>query len=91
MNNGRTASAQEEYLAKNPTKATDFFTADPELWDAQAVQHDLLIEMSGQSDLRKYFEDPRYIKITWKTFNIDQVIEFLKSSSVDPNYIKLLN
>lgn len=57
LNNGRTASAQEEYLAKNPSIPADFFTADPELLTVQATQHEILTEMSGQQDLRKFFEN----------------------------------
>lgn len=62
LENGRTASAQEEYLAKNPAVAKDIFTADPELWTAQAAQHKLLIEMGKQSELQQFFEDEKNIQ-----------------------------
>lgn len=58
LENGRTASAQVEYLAKNPNARVDLFTGDPELWDAQGVQHSLLLSQADKSDLRKFFEDP---------------------------------
>ena len=40
--NGRTASAQEEWLAKHPDKQEDFFRQDPESDEVQRVQHELL-------------------------------------------------
>lgn len=57
MANGRTASLQAEYLARNPTKKSDIFSGDPELWEAQEVQHELLLKLAKQSDLRRYFEE----------------------------------
>lgn len=57
MANGRTASLQSEYLAKNPKAASDLFSGDPELWEAQESQHRLLLQLAKQADLRKYFED----------------------------------
>ncbi len=57
MANGRTASLQSEHLAKNPTARTNLFSGDAELWDAQEAQHDLLLQLSKQADLQKYFED----------------------------------
>lgn len=57
MANGRTASLQEEYLARNPTAKADLFAGDAELWDSQEVQHGLLLKVAKQSELRKYFED----------------------------------
>ncbi|HTU34513.1 MAG TPA: hypothetical protein VMF66_11990 [Candidatus Acidoferrum sp.] len=57
MANGRTASLQAEYLATNPKARADMFSGDPELWDAQEVQHELLLKLGKQSDLQKYFED----------------------------------
>lgn len=57
MANGRTASLQAEYLARNPTAKADLFSGDAELWDSQEVQHGLLLQVAKQSDLRKYFED----------------------------------
>jgi hypothetical protein len=57
MANGRTASLQAEYLATNPKSRPDLFFGDPELWEAQEVQHSLLLKLGKQSDLQKYFED----------------------------------
>lgn len=57
LENGRTASAQVEYLAKNPGETVDLFTVDAELWKVQEVQHNLLLKLAEKSDLRKYFED----------------------------------
>lgn len=57
MANGRTASLQAEFLARNPTAQLDLFAGDAELWDSQEAQHGLLLQVAKQSDLRKYFED----------------------------------
>jgi hypothetical protein len=55
--NGRTASLQAEYLATTPKARPDIFSGDSELWEAQEIQHQLLLKLSKQSDLQKYFED----------------------------------
>lgn len=52
LENGRTASAQVEYLARNPGETADFFTLDAELWRVQEVQHNLLLKLAEKSDLR---------------------------------------
>ena len=57
MSNGRTASLQVEHLARNPKLRADLFSGDPELWDAQAAQHELLLKLSKQGDLAGYFAD----------------------------------
>ncbi len=57
LENGRTASAQVEYLAKNITVRADLFLGDAELWDSQEAQHNLLLKLAEKSDLRKYFEN----------------------------------
>lgn len=57
MENGRTASLQAEHLAREPAMRRDLFSGDPELWDAQEAQHRLLLQLSKQSELNKYFED----------------------------------
>lgn len=57
MENGRTSSAQVEYLAKHKDSRKDLFSGDPELLDAQEAQHQLLLKLAGKSDLRKKFED----------------------------------
>lgn len=58
LENGRTISLQSEHMATKPTVRRDLFTGDPEMWDAQEEQHRLLLKLSRQSDLEKYFEDP---------------------------------
>lgn len=58
LRNGRTASVQVEHLARNPNARRDLFSGDPELWDAQEAQHNLLLQLSRQSDLDKYFAEP---------------------------------
>jgi hypothetical protein len=58
MENGRTASAQVEWLAKHVDKPRNFFKEDPELWDVQETQHELLLRLVERSILRKYFENP---------------------------------
>ena len=62
LENGRTSSAQDEYLARNDQVAKDLFTADPELWEAQEIQHKLLLDMAKISDLQQYFEDEKNIQ-----------------------------
>ena len=57
LENGRTSAAQLEYLAKHPEIASDIFTKDPESEVAQALQHDILKMMVGESGLFDYFED----------------------------------
>jgi hypothetical protein len=63
MANGRTASLQSEYLAKNPAARPDLFSGDAELWDAQETQHILLLQLAKQSDLQQYFEDISNIQV----------------------------
>jgi hypothetical protein len=57
LENGRTSSFQSEYLAKNAAARRDLFSGDAELWDAQEVQHQILLELAKQEDLQKYFEN----------------------------------
>ncbi len=58
--NGRTQAAQEEIRRREPRRAVqDFFTRDPELTDAQRVQHELLKKLVDNTPLRAYFRDPR--------------------------------
>jgi hypothetical protein len=63
MANGRTASLQSEFLAKNPKARRDLFSGDPELWDAQEAQHGLLLNLARQADLREYFEDASHQQV----------------------------
>ena len=63
LENGRTASSQSEYLARNKKAPRDLFSGDPELWTTQEAQHKLLLDLSRQSDLRQYFEDTRNIQV----------------------------
>jgi hypothetical protein len=57
LSNGRTASAQEEYLAKHPERPKDFFEKDPELLEVQEIQHQLLLPLAKQADLLETFKD----------------------------------
>lgn len=63
MVNGRTASLQVEHLALNVDLRSDLFTGDPEMWDAQEVQHELLLKLGRLSDLDGYFEDPAHKQV----------------------------
>jgi hypothetical protein len=56
MLNGRTASAQEEWLAKHPDKPEDFFQQDPESDEVQRVQHELLSKLVSGAGLLTYFK-----------------------------------
>lgn len=57
LENGRTAAAQIEYLAKHPKIETDVFTKDPEFDTAQEIQHGLLKEMVNEGGLFDYFKE----------------------------------
>lgn len=56
MLNGRTASAQEEWLAKHPDKPADFFRQDPESNEVQRVQYELLGKLVSGAGLLTYFK-----------------------------------
>ena len=58
MSNGRTASLQQEHLARNPALTKGFFRADPELDTVQMVQHGLLLEVIEDEGLLKFFSNP---------------------------------
>jgi hypothetical protein len=55
--NGRTSSAQVEFLAVNPSLRADLFSGDPELLDAQEVQHMILKTLAEKADLFETFRD----------------------------------
>lgn len=55
--NGRTVSLQEEYMARHSDARSDLFNGDPELLDAQEVQHTLLLSLADQADLYNFFKD----------------------------------
>lgn len=55
--NGRTSSAQQEYLADHPDLPEDFFSRDSESLEAQKVQHELLWKMVQGKNLLSYFKD----------------------------------
>ncbi len=55
--NGRTASLQEQWLAANTDKGPDFFISDPELDAVQEVQHQLLLSLVKDAELKDFFKD----------------------------------
>lgn len=57
LQNGRTSSAQKEWLATHKDKQPDFFDADPELQEAQIEQHKLLLKLSTK-ELESKFKNP---------------------------------
>jgi len=61
--NGRTVSLQAEFLARNEGYPKDFFGKDPEIWEAQEMQHKLLLDLSTKSDLQQFFKDPAHKQI----------------------------
>jgi len=63
MANGRTVSLQAEHLAKNPGLRRDLFDGDAELLDAQEAQHNLLLILARQSDLRLHFENAANVQV----------------------------
>lgn len=58
LSNGRTASAQEEYLATHSNRPRNFFDQDSELLEVQEIQHELLMPLAKQADLLDTFRDP---------------------------------
>lgn len=56
--NGRTASAQLEFVAKKGLSADYFDKEDPELYSVQINQHEILKEMTAEEGLKKKFKDP---------------------------------
>src|SRR5581483_2584342 len=57
LKNGRTAAAQIEFLATNPKVDRDIFSKDPELVEAQEIQHGLLKNVVNEEGLYEYFKD----------------------------------
>lgn len=57
--NGRTASAQQEWLAKHADKPDDFFRQDPESDEVQRVQHELLLKLVTGGGLLTYFKEAK--------------------------------
>jgi hypothetical protein len=78
----KTATERDLWIFNNYYSVNDYDTD---------YRNFLYRKITEENDIRNQLSDPRYIKITWKTFNIDQVIEFLEATGVDPNYKKLLN
>src|SRR5262245_2266045 len=56
LKNGRTAAAQIEYLATHPKADRAIFTKDPELNEAQKIQHGILKDMVNEEGLYDYFK-----------------------------------
>lgn len=57
LQNGRTSSAQKEWLATHKDKQSDMFEADPELREAQIEQHKLLLKLKTK-ELENKFKNP---------------------------------
>lgn len=57
LQNGRTSSAQKEWLATHKDKQADMFEADPELREAQIEQHKLLLKLRTK-ELEDKFKNP---------------------------------
>ena len=57
LENGRTLSLQDEYLAMNQDVPEDFFIRDDNSPEAQSVQHDLLMQLSEIKDILATFKD----------------------------------
>lgn len=54
--NGRTSTLQQEWLAQNPDKGSDFFFRDPESNEVQKVQHELLMKLVQGAGLFDFFK-----------------------------------
>jgi len=57
LENIRTLSLQDEYLVKYPELPDDFFSRDNNSPEAQSVQHELLMKLSGLRDILATFRD----------------------------------
>ena len=55
--NGRTKSAQLEYLTLNQDKPRDLFSGDHDSYDAQKAQHKILTELVKEEDLLQSFKN----------------------------------
>ena len=55
LENIRTINAQKEWLATNPERPKDFFTAEPGAIEVQEVQHTLLKKIVTKDNLIKAF------------------------------------
>jgi hypothetical protein len=56
LKNGRTAAAQIEYLSTHPRIDRKIFSQDPELQEAQKIQHEILRGMVNEEGLFDYFK-----------------------------------
>ncbi len=56
LENGRTSSAQDQYIASNTGIPEDFFTRDLNSPEAQEIQHSLLLKLVNRSRLEKEFK-----------------------------------
>ena len=56
ISNGRTLSAQQEYIASNDNIPQNFFKRDRELESVQQVQHKILLEMIKLAGLEREFK-----------------------------------
>lgn len=56
ISNGRTVSAQQEYIASNAGMAKDFFNKDRELEPVQRAQHEILLKMIEDAGLEREFK-----------------------------------
>lgn len=54
--NGRTSTLQQEWLAQNPDKGSDFFSRDPESNEVQKAQHELLKKLVQGAGLFDFFK-----------------------------------
>lgn len=57
LENGRTVSKQEEYLAIHEELDKDYFIRDKNSIEVQLVQHQLLFELVQSTELDKYFKE----------------------------------
>ena len=62
LENGRTITLQDEFLAKNPDKPDDFFERDKNSPEAQLEQHELLMRLKEIKDIYKYFQNKKNVQ-----------------------------
>lgn len=59
ISNGRTVSAQQEYIASRGNIAHGFFNQDEELEPVQEAQHEILLKMIAEADLEREFKSKK--------------------------------
>jgi hypothetical protein len=63
LQNGRTLSLQDEYLAIHHDLSDDFFYRDMNSPEAQSIQHSLLMKLNENREIFSYFKNPSNVQV----------------------------